>query len=187
MKWREHVEEWKDCQVCQLGCQRDRIVLARGTLPADVLFIGEAPGDSEDALGRPFVGPAGVELDRWVSNAVHSDELRIAFSNLVACFPRTAKRRGDNEPEPAEIKACAPRLNQLIEIARPRLIVCVGGLAEKWLPKLPLSAAKDVKRIAIVHPAAVIRANMAQRGLMARRAVLILSTAFEELAEGAVE
>jgi DNA polymerase len=62
-RWSEHVERWKDCMACGLCRQRYRICLGRGTVPCDVLFIGEAPGAVENAQGLPFVGPAGQLLD----------------------------------------------------------------------------------------------------------------------------
>lgn len=68
--WLEHVEKWRDCMRCPLSEQRSNIVLARGTVPCDVLFVGEAPGASEDALGQPFVGPAGHLLDQVIERAL---------------------------------------------------------------------------------------------------------------------
>lgn len=142
--WTDHVARWKDCTACGLCQQRDRICLARGVVPADIVFIGEAPGASEDALGQPFVGPAGqlldndsvqrpgiiqysipahIENDKWVL------DVRCAFTNLVCCFPREAKERGDNEPEQDEIRACRPRLVEFVRLCRPKLIVLVGKLA----------------------------------------------------------
>src|SRR4051812_28157858 len=100
--WLQHVQRWKDCQRCPLGQQRGRICLTRackagdqpgaygGRLPCDVLFIGEAPGSSEDALGLPFVGPAGDLLDQIKQRAL-PPETSCAFTNLVACYPREAK------------------------------------------------------------------------------------------------
>jgi uracil-DNA glycosylase len=170
--WLDHVNHWKDCMRCPLAAQRDNIVLARGSVPCDVLMIGEAPGASEDTLGLPFKGPAGVMLDNDQENHpgivqraiehrlewsetmrrnVWVSDVRIAYCNLVCCFPREAKARGDNEPEHDEIIACRPRLIEFVNIAQPRLIVCVGGLATEYIDH------KDTVRcIDIVHPAAIL-------------------------------
>ncbi len=64
--WTDHVERWKDCTKCPLHTQRSNIVIARGQLPADVVFIGEAPGAIEDGTGLPFKDPAGALLDQII-------------------------------------------------------------------------------------------------------------------------
>jgi len=131
MTWEEHVDKWKDCQRCPLAQQRGNICLARGTLPAAVLFVGEAPGSSEDTLGLPFVGPAGQLLDQIIERALPTGT-SYALTNLVACYPREAKSRGDNEPERGEILECRPRLIEFVNIARPKLIVLVGNLTDHY-------------------------------------------------------
>lgn len=131
--WQLHVEKWRDCSECTLCTQRNRIVLGRGQVPADVVFVGEAPGDSEDVIGQPFVGPAGKLLDEVIRLAVAGRErtLRLAFTNLVCCFPKEAKQTDNHQPAYEEIKACAPRLGEFIEVvARPEMVVCVGDLAK---------------------------------------------------------
>src|SRR5678815_494689 len=114
--WEDHVTKWRDCNECPLCEQRDNIVLARGTLPCDVLLVGEAPGDSENFLGQPFVGPAGCKLDYVIEAAwaKAGSRLTYALTNLVACFPRLAKEAGDNEPTKSEIDACRPRLEEFM-------------------------------------------------------------------------
>ena len=185
--WTNHVERWKDCQDCALGCQRSRIVLARGAIPCDVLFVGEAPGVSEDALGQPFVGPAGKLLDKVIEAArVPIGETRwlwsYAFTNLVACFPREAKATGDHQPAPDEIKACRQRLKEFVKLARPRLIVCVGTLARDWLdPKRRESLDLGLPQVSIVHPAFILRMpEVAQSGEI-KRCILRIKNASKEL------
>lgn len=175
-----HVENWRNCKLCPLHSQRRRIVLARGKLPADVLFVGEAPGESEDNLGVPFIGPAGKLLDQIIARAMpdygevyQRPQLRLAFTNLVACFPRDAKRAGNHEPPVESIQACRPRLDELVEIANPRLVVLVGALSQKHYSFTP--------SVSITHPAAILRANVANQGLMIQRAVVTLAEAFADL------
>lgn len=185
--WKRFVERWKDCTRCPLHSQRNRIVIAKGKLPCDVVFVGEAPGESENALGLPFVGPAGILLDRIVQNAlehVYPDEappVRIAYTNLVLCFPAIAKARGDNEPEKNEILACRERLVEFLDLCRPRLIVAVGKLSWEYLPEQWIAYREPrPSMVSITHPAAVLRAPLAQKDMMARKCEVVLATAIEE-------
>lgn len=190
--WTDHVEKWKDCTACPLCQQRDRIVLARGQVPCDVLFIGEAPGASEDALGLPFKGPAGHLLDDIISHSLLMST-KYALTNLVCCYPREAKILGENEPLPEEIKACAPRLKEFVRFAQPRLIVRVGQLAAAYVAQ-PAMFSKDgrsapewilpgryLELIEIVHPAAVLRMPLAQKNMAVQRAIVQIRTALESM------
>lgn len=173
--WTEHVARWGSCTDCPLCQQRDRICLARGNIPADIVFIGEAPGASEDAIGRPFVGPAGKLLDNIIDRAVPPG-VRCALTNLVCCFPQEAKSRGNNEPETQEILACEPRLVEFVNIARPKLIVCVGSLAAQWIDH-----SDTVPVVDIVHPAAILRMPLAQRQMATQKSVVVLRNAIDDI------
>lgn len=173
MTWTEHVEKWRDCQLCPLAAQRANIVLARGTVPCDVLFVGEAPGASEDALGLPFVGPAGQLLDQIIQYAVPAN-ITYALTNLVCCFPAEAKARGENEPELAEIKACRPRLREFIALCRPKLVVCVGVLSGDNIGHDSYGRVAGAAVVQIDHPAWMLRMPRAQKGMAVQRAVVIL-------------
>lgn len=176
MNWPKHVEKWRDCQRCPLAQQRFRICLARGALPAVVVFIGEAPGISEDASGQPFVGPAGQLLDRIIEAAMPG--VPHIMTNLVACFPRKAKEAGVNEPERGEILECRPRLIELVNIARPRLIVHVGGLAEAHA-----RLGGGVPYVRIDHPAFILRMPLVKQGCLVRDNTIALSKAVQEALE----
>ena len=187
-RWLAHHKKWKDCTLCPLGFQRSTIVLARGSVPCDVLLVGEAPGDSEDAIGQPFVGPAGRKLDRIVNNsiggAVESGVVTVGYTNIVACYPRAAKNAGTNEPEPEEIEACNPRLMEFVRICNPRLVVAVGELAQTWLKDDMMKL--GIPTVHIHHPAYIIRKPLAQQGMLDRRCEVTLINAVEEmLAQGA--
>jgi DNA polymerase len=186
--WTEHVAKWEGCTRCALARQRGLICLARGDVPCDVLFIGEAPGASENALGVPFVGPAGQLLDRVIEQALGGFSLckagharangyggrsiTTAYTNLVACFPEEAKGRGDNEPEVEEVLACRKRLDEFVALARPKLVVFVGNMVEQWT-NVPDGAAS----VKIVHPASVLRQPLVQKNLAVQRAVVTLRNA----------
>jgi uracil-DNA glycosylase len=144
-------------------------------MPADVVFIGEAPGASEDALGLPFVGPAGHLHDQIIERALPST-MRYVLTNLVCCFPREAKSRGENEPEHKEIMACQPRLVEFVNIAQPRLIVCVGALAAQYIDHRDTVTCCD-----IVHPAAILRMPLAQKQMAAQKAIVVLRCAVDSV------
>lgn len=194
-----HVRKWRNCRRCELACQRSNIVLCRGKLPADVLLIGEAPGQSEDAHGVPFApgAPAGKLLEslirragwndltapaRFIGDPASRPTVRWAATNLVACFPREAKKTEDHKPPEAAIKACRDRLAEIVKLAAPQAVVCVGDLAGNWVQKFRAGLGLgDVKVIEIVHPAYILRQNEAQQEQLKRRAVVKLATVAAEL------
>lgn len=179
-----HVHTWQNCQLCALCNQRSHIVLARGTVPCDVLFIGEAPGQSEDVLGKPFIGPAGKLLDQIIETAWRDSNsvATRAFTNLVACFPKNAKDKKVNEPEPEEIKACEKRLAEFVGLCSPKLAVCVGKLSSTWVHKMRNGLGlEDTKLIDIFHPAAILRAGIQNQGLAVQKCVLTLTEALEDM------
>lgn len=197
--WKKHVLEWSDCMRCELCRTRQTVVLARGKVPCDVLFIGEAPGESENALGVPFVGPAGKLLDDVIERAfegmtldgpVHPEiavvgrQLRWAFTNVVCCIPRDDELGKLAEPPDEAVQACQPRLVEFVRLADPRLIVTLGKTAREALePGLKRSPKfhKKILQAHVVHPAAVLRMPEAQRGVEVRRAVAVISSAVEKL------
>lgn len=174
--WLDHVEAWKNCQRCPLAAQRGNICLARGALPCDVLFVGEAPGSSEDVLGRPFVGPAGQLMDQIIARAL-SPEITYALTNLVACYPREAKMRGDNEPERGEILECRPRLIEFANLAQPKLVVCAGNLAAQYVKPI-----NTMPQVDIIHPAFILaRLPAAQKHMAVQKCIVQIHNALEDV------
>ncbi len=115
------------CTRCDLCTGRRQTVFGEGAPMAPVMFIGEGPGQREDEQGRPFVGPAGAMLDKWIS-AMGFDRPQVYIANVVKCRPPN-----NRAPEPGEVQACSPYLLRQIEIIRPRAIVALGGPATKFL------------------------------------------------------
>lgn len=200
--WQRFVREWDNCQRCSLKETRANVVIARGAVPADVVFIGEAPGKSEDAIGKPFIGPAGHLLNEIIARAfVSREHLKLHFTNLVCCIPLGEDGEKLDQPDPAEIRACAKRLEAQIKLCRPSLIVTVGVLATKWTPRQEhlsrdrkathflseeypidwLPAGQRLKYVAIDHPAYILRANYAQRSLLIQKCEVTLRNALEGL------
>lgn len=183
-KFQAHREKWIDCTLCQLCERRKRVVILRGSVPAEVLFIGEAPGESEDVLGKPFAGPAGHLLDKIVAEAkrLAGVEATTAFTNLVCCIPRDETNTKLAQPPIESIEACSERLIETVLLVNPKMFVWVGGLAGKHAPKyLPPGLVGPTRYIEIIHPAAILRANISQQGLMIQRSIVTLSEALEEL------
>lgn len=180
--WKQHVDRWSNCQQCELCTKRNKIVLCRGDLPCDMLFVGEAPGPSENVSGIPFDGPAGKKLDQIVREARQASGWngRVAFTNLVACIPLDDENKKFAEPDKEHIAACKERLQEIIGIARPRVIVRVGALATKNLA----SWQTEFPAIDIVHPAAILRAQIAKRDFAIRKAIVTLANAMEGLNVG---
>lgn len=182
-RWQAHVQKWSNCEECLLCQRRSRVVLARGKIPCDILFIGEAPGVSEDVLGRPFAGPAGALLDQIVERAI-GDKYRIAFTNLVGCIPLGEDNSKTEEPPKEAILACSPRLVEMICLSKPRAVVKVGKLAVKWMPHDVLGdTLLEYRETEIVHPAAILRMDISQKGLVIQRCVVTLEDLVSELDE----
>ncbi|HDQ08636.1 MAG TPA: uracil-DNA glycosylase [Methanoculleus sp.] len=120
-------EDVRTCTCCPLAATRTYAVPGEGPVPARILFIGEAPGRTEDAQGRPFVGRAGKILDDLLAGiGVSRDEVFI--TNIVKCRPPN-----NRDPTPAEIEACRPYLEQQIALIRPEVIVPLGRFAMRWV------------------------------------------------------
>jgi DNA polymerase len=184
MTYKQHKDKWSNCELCELCLNRKRVVILRGTVPSDVLFVGEAPGDSEDILGSPFKGPAGHLLDRIIADS-GLQEGQYAMTNMVCCIP-PKKDIGGRKAKyvPLEsIEACSERLVETALLCKPKLLIWVGELSAKYGPVyLPPGLVGDPNhRIKIVHPSAILQANIAQKGLMIQRSVVAIAEALEDL------
>ncbi|MFZ8790620.1 MAG: type-4 uracil-DNA glycosylase [Acidilobaceae archaeon] len=121
------VSEILSCTRCPLYSSRTRAVPGEGPLNASIMFVGEAPGRSEDLEGRPFVGSAGKLLDSLLSSiGVERDGVYI--TNVVKCRPP-----GNREPFDSEVRACNPYLRRQISMIKPKIIVALGRIAGRTL------------------------------------------------------
>jgi uracil-DNA glycosylase family 4 len=176
-----HRNNWINCRRCLLCEKRKKVVLARGSIPCDIVLCGEGPGQSEDVLGYPFAGPAGHLLNRMMAEGFRGKEhLKIALTNLVGCIPLEGVGKKAGEPPRESIEACSPRLIEFVEICRPKLLVMVGRLAEKWCPVF-LGTKHAQRFVSIVHPSAILQADVTQKGLLIQRNVVTLQDAVEDL------
>lgn len=177
-----HCDKWCDCQLCPYRDNRKKVALVRGTLPCDVLFIGEAPGASEDVLGSPFTGPAGKLLDSIIARASRQYSPALAFTNLVGCIPpKDPQTRAIQSPDVRAIAACRPRLSELYVISEARAVICVGQLATKYVPDVVDFLKPGLVADSIIHPAAILRLNASQVSMACDRTREIIESVFEAL------
>jgi len=116
--------EVASCTRCALAPTRTQTVFARGNPDAALAFVGEGPGADEDAQGLPFVGRAGQLLDRMIAAMGLSPERDVYVCNIVKCRPP-----GNRKPEPEEMAACMPYLQEQLALVHPRVIVALGNTA----------------------------------------------------------
>jgi len=182
--YQTHVKRWKSCTRCPLCEGRKSVVLCRGRLPCDVIFVGEAPGFNEDSVGQPFVGPAGKLLDRMIeeadssrTDAANMRVIRTAFTNIIACIPKDPDGDKVSDPLDDSVEKCRPRLMEILKIANPHIMVAVGKVAANCLGKLKTRP----PFVEIMHPAAILRANAGAQGLLFQKTVVTLAELFETL------
>ncbi len=126
---RELHELIKSCRLCPLWRKRKNAVPGEGSLNPRVFFIGEAPGESEDLAGKPFVGKAGKVLDELLAS-VGLKRSEVFITNVVKCRPP-----GNREPSEEEIRACSPYLERQLSLLRPKVIATLGRVALAWCCK----------------------------------------------------
>lgn len=174
-----HRARWSSCTLCDLCKRRKHVVLLRGTVPAKVLFVGEAPGESEDVIGRPFVGPAGKKQD-YIMRAAGLHTGDYALLNLIACIPRDEQNMKTAAPPKYAIEACAQRFREGVALVQPELIVCLGREAEQWVPKL-LENPDQYTLVHMLHPGAILKMHVSQQGLAIQRCIVALAEAWEQI------
>lgn len=181
-----HVPKWNRCEACDLARGRKKVVFSRGTIPCDILFIGEAPGESEDVLGLPFVGPAGKLQDYIIERALPR-HITYCLTNLVCCIPRDEGKKA-SEPPAEAIAACSDRLAEFIGIAAPKVVVAVGKVALEALTANRTGyGLRQVLIFGTLHPAYIIRTNVAQQGLLIQKTIIKLGEVVEALGLGFAE
>lgn len=157
---------------CALKRTAKHTVFADGNAEADLMFIGEAPGAEEDRRGLPFVGAAGRLLDLMLQ-AIGRDRTTAYITNVLFWRPP-----GNRNPSPEEISICRPFVERHIALVRPRVLVCVGGIAAKtllgktegitrlrgrWYAVQPDGVDHPIRTTAIYHPAYLLRQQSQKR------------------------
>ena len=164
----DYYEEINTCLKCELGKTRINFVFGAGNPNANILFIGEAPGEQEDKLGIPFIGRAGKLLDK-VLEEVGISRQEVFIANVLKC-----RHPQNRDPLPDEIALCENYLHKQIELIKPNVIVALGRIAGNTLLRESF-ALKDMRSTTFnyqntplrvtYHPAAILR-NMGMYDLL---------------------
>ena len=117
-----------NCHLCELSKSRTHVVFGEGNESAEILFVGEGPGATEDSTGHPFVGRAGEVLTNMIEKVLLIPRSEVYIANIVKCRPPN-----NRVPTPTEAHSCLPYLKKQIEIIRPKLVVTLGATAYHYL------------------------------------------------------
>ena len=160
MDWQTLEKQCMACTGCGLCRTRANVVFGVGNREADIMFVGEGPGEQEDLQGVPFVGPAGKLLDDMLS-IIDLDRTCCYIANIVKCRPPR-----NRDPQEDEQDACFGYLKEQIELVRPKIIVCLGRIAAQRLIRPDFRITREhgtwfqggqVWLTAIYHPSALLR------------------------------
>ena len=158
--WDALYEECMNCQKCGLAETRHNVVFGEGSRTAEVMFIGEGPGEQEDLTGRPFVGRAGQLLDDMLE-IIGLKRENVFIGNMVKCRPPQ-----NRDPLNIEQDACIGYLRNQVALLRPKIIVCLGRIAAMKLIREDFKITREhgqwtekagVWMMAIYHPSALLR------------------------------
>ena len=190
-----------DCTACDLYARATQTVFGEGQPTADLMLVGEQPGDREDRAGHPFVGPAGAMLDQALGEA-GIDRERVFITNVVKHFKwkpvAGSKRRLHEKPNQGEVRACRPWLDLELEIVRPGLLVALGATAAQSIlgPSFRITEergkilpAESIRPrvLATFHPSAILRARTPDdRERMLAALIADLSTAWDAVARNPI-
>ncbi len=159
--WEELKSECEHCQKCELCKTRHNVVVGVGNPNADILFVGEGPGENEDLQGEPFVGRAGKLLDKMLDAVDLDRNKNIYIANIVKCRPPQ-----NRDPKPEEQEMCMDWLRAQVKLINPKIIVCLGRIAAAKLIKPDIKITKEhglwfkkgkFEMMAMLHPAALLR------------------------------
>lgn len=159
--WEELKTTCAQCQNCELYKTRHNVVVGEGNENAEVMFIGEGPGENEDLQGKPFVGRAGKLLDKMLAAVDLDRNKNIYIANIVKCRPPQ-----NRDPKPEEQEMCINWLRAQVKMINPKIIVCLGRIAAGRIIKSDIKITKEhglwfdkggVQMMAMLHPAAILR------------------------------
>ena len=161
LTWEELETACGECRKCVLSQTRTNVVFGVGNKKAEILFVGEGPGESEDLKGEPFVGRAGILLDNMLEIIGLDRAKNIYIANIVKCRPPN-----NRDPLNTERELCLGWLRAQYALIKPKIIVCLGRIAAAELISRDLKITRDhgkwydkdgVKFMALFHPSALLR------------------------------
>ena len=160
MTWDELKSACESCEKCELCKTRTNCVFGVGNINADIMFVGEAPGQQEDLSGTPFVGRAGQLLDKFLY-AIDIKREDVYIANILKCRPPQ-----NRDPLPSEEEACIDYLREQVKLINPKVIVCLGRISAMKLIKPDFKITQEhgmwfkkgnYLMTAVYHPAALLR------------------------------
>jgi len=160
VSYKSLMDEVSSCNNCKLSQNRTNTVFGEGDIHCDIMLVGEGPGANEDKMGRPFVGQAGMLLDKMLLSIGIKRE-SVYICNIVKCRPP-----GNRVPTEDEAFACLPYLRGQYALIKPKIVICLGATAAKYLIDPNIRITRDRGQfyekkgtffIATYHPAALLR------------------------------
>lgn len=158
--WEALEQACLQCNKCKLSGGRTNVVFGVGNKNADILFVGEGPGEQEDIQGLPFVGPAGKLLDDMLS-IIDLDRSKVYIANIVKCRPPH-----NRDPQDDEQDLCIDYLRRQVALIQPKIIVCLGRIAARRIidPEYRITREhgtwvqrSGIWMTALYHPSALLR------------------------------
>jgi DNA polymerase len=159
--WEDLKAACASCEKCELCKTRHNVVVGVGNANAEVMFIGEGPGENEDLQGEPFVGRAGKLLDKMLTAVDLDRNKNIYIANIVKCRPPQ-----NRDPKQDEQELCIEWLREQVRLIKPKIIVCLGRIAAAKIIKPDIKITKEhgmwiekggIQMMAMLHPAAILR------------------------------
>ena len=182
MDFTELEEICSGCTKCAIGLKRKNCVFGCGNKNADIMFIGEAPGQTEDEEGIPFVGKAGKHFDKFLT-AVGMERDDVYIANILKCRPPN-----NRDPDSTEEDACIGYLREQFRLIRPKVLVCLGRISAMRLIKPDFRITREhgqwfykggIWMTAVYHPAALLRDPVKKEDML--RDMMAVREKLEEL------
>lgn len=161
MNWQELKDACMNCEKCELYKTRTNVVFGAGQKNAEILFVGEGPGEQEDLTGEPFVGRAGQLLDKFLDYIGLDRNTNVFIGNVVKCRPPQ-----NRDPRPEETEVCIYWLREQVRQMRPKIIVCLGRISAQRLISPNFKVTQEhgdfiekggILFMGTFHPAAILR------------------------------
>ena len=152
--------EYSKCDLCQISRHRKNVCIGNGNCPCDILCIGEAPGKSENLMGKVFCGPSGRLLKEGISDSLKSLNMGIPTmfcTNTIACRPSDLFNGVNRPPTFIEVLNCQQRLIKIIRLCRPKIIIYIGKFAKDNESKTISEYFPDIQIGIVTHPSFILR------------------------------
>lgn len=179
----KHIEYWDNCTKCKIGQCNDIRVYHRGSLPAEILFVGSAPDDIDATLEEPFSGPSGKLIESLIMEVFEQVKpdypFRICYINAILCVPQSPETMRLRAPDVEELQNCSNRLREFYDLVNPVYVVATDKIAFKALKDI-LSSRELNSVYVIPNPSAILKQEE-RGGLDRSRAIEVLRSIKDKL------